>query len=683
VVEGLMSINLDNGLVGYWSFNEGAGSTSADLSGKGNTGDLTGPPTWTTNGISGGALIFDSSNSEYVTCGINSSLNITTDITFSGWIKLDSSHIGGILAKRQGTGSANVNYNFYVYNDEKIGFYNGTTGVTSTDVIDVGKWTHILITVIGNETKIYINNELDSTHALGLGPANSHPLLLGSHGGTEYFDGTMDEMRLYTRGLNEGERTFLYNHPGGTHEHIPTSRVLITDLDDEGYAITDNIQRLNLDLSGSQAADRFSFVLTNESDAYSYIEQGCEIAIYMGVGGVDTVKLVGIITNVNKTLEGSQVLPIMEVSGEDWGYKLNHMFFPARFYDTEVSAIATGILEKTDYTTGQKYRELMDVSSNYDNVETTAFTIDSATFNWVSVSSAINDLANEVGYEWHIDTDKRLHFYDPAAYVITDTITDDDLDGSPTISDTLKIVNRAIVIGGYEQSIDQTGATETTTTTITDSTPKNESFVPTEEYLSSVFVHTEFVSGSSSNITISIQEDSTGSPSGVILPESAAIVLLDNITDEGKTELKFTNPVTVTPGDTYWMVLEGTTADGVKVGVDGSDDLDFNTRSPARVAVMNNDIASQDQYGMYVEVFRDEKIESSELAELKANQMIVKTHKKTAEITIHGNDIIAGDVIRLTITEPGVAIDKNMKVLSSSHSMTKAFILNNLSLVEI
>ena len=36
-----------NGLVGYWNFDEGSGTTAADSSGNNNTGTLTNGPTWT------------------------------------------------------------------------------------------------------------------------------------------------------------------------------------------------------------------------------------------------------------------------------------------------------------------------------------------------------------------------------------------------------------------------------------------------------------------------------------------------------------------------------------------------------------------------------------------------------------------------------------------------------------
>jgi hypothetical protein len=45
------------GLVGYWQFEEGSGTTTADSSGTGNTGTLVGAPVWTT-GHAGNALSF-------------------------------------------------------------------------------------------------------------------------------------------------------------------------------------------------------------------------------------------------------------------------------------------------------------------------------------------------------------------------------------------------------------------------------------------------------------------------------------------------------------------------------------------------------------------------------------------------------------------------------------------------
>ena len=44
-----INLTSSSGLVGYWKFNEGSGTTAADSSGTGNTGTLNNTPTWSTD----------------------------------------------------------------------------------------------------------------------------------------------------------------------------------------------------------------------------------------------------------------------------------------------------------------------------------------------------------------------------------------------------------------------------------------------------------------------------------------------------------------------------------------------------------------------------------------------------------------------------------------------------------
>ena len=71
------------GLVGAWGFDETTGGTTADASGKGNTGTLSGAVR-TTAGRFGGALEFDGVN-DWVTVNDSTSLRLTTGMTIEGW----------------------------------------------------------------------------------------------------------------------------------------------------------------------------------------------------------------------------------------------------------------------------------------------------------------------------------------------------------------------------------------------------------------------------------------------------------------------------------------------------------------------------------------------------------------------------------------------------------------------
>lgn len=465
---------------------------------------------------------------------------------------------------------------------------------------------------------------------------------------------------------------------------LPTYSIVVTDLDGSPHTITDDVRNLSTSTALSDSSDSFSFSILNEGDAYSYIEKGCAIKISTGVGSL-TEKLDGYITDVSKTLDSGGIKPVMSVCGEDQGGRLNHIFFSGRFYNFEVSELIHAIMSSIDYTTGKTYYQLTGITDSDTLISSTPYTIDEATYVWKSLGAAIKELADAVGYEWYvysISVWDLIKFYDPGGEAVV-SITDADLEGVPTITDVGEIVNRAVVVGGYQQTEDKSGNTKTTTTTVTDAVAKNQSFVPTEDYLSSVLVHTELVTDSASSITISIQGDDAAAPDGVNLSNGQKTIKLDSIIDAGYTEFRFDSHVTLTPGDTYWIVLKGTTADGVKVGVNGSAVLDYETRYPVRVAVMSNDDASQDKYGMYMAVFKDEKIEDSQLAEIKANEMLMPEPKKVANLTVRGDSLKAGNVVQLTISETGIAIDKTMKILSSVQTLGDRFIYNGLEMEEI
>ena len=468
-------------------------------------------------------------------------------------------------------------------------------------------------------------------------------------------------------------------------ETIPTCSILITGLDGTVHTITDNVRTLETCTELSDAADTFSLELLNVDDMHSYVEKGCAIEISTGIGS-RTKKLDGYITDVEKTLDEEGIKPVLYVCGEDGGFRLNHIYFSGRFYDYEVSALVKAILDNTDNTTGKTYRTLAEVDVSDSYIDATAYSIDEATYNWQSLGSAIKGLAETVGFAWYRDIDKVLRFYNPLDAIVAATIVDADLEGVPVITDIGVIVNRAVVIGGYQQTTDKTGNTQTDTFTVKSDASKNQSFVPTEDYLSSVIVYTELVTDSISNITISIQGDSGAAPDGVTLSNGRGIVKIDSIVDGGYTEFRFKNNVTLTPGDTYWIVLKGTTtgaSSGVDVGVDGGGVLDFVTRYPVRVAVMANDDISQEQYGMYTQPYRDIKLEDSQLAETKANAMLTSTIKKVASLTIRDDALKAGDVVQLTLSTVGVAIDKTMKIMSSTQTLGEVFIYNSLELEEV
>ena len=95
-----------SGLVAYWKFDEGSGTTAADSSGNGNTGTLINGPLWTAGRV-GNALFFDGID-DNVTVLDSTSLHLSSSFTLSAWVNPTSTFTDyrSIVAK---------NYPYYLY----------------------------------------------------------------------------------------------------------------------------------------------------------------------------------------------------------------------------------------------------------------------------------------------------------------------------------------------------------------------------------------------------------------------------------------------------------------------------------------------------------------------------------------------------------------------------------------
>ena len=198
------------GLVGWWKFEEGSGSSTIDSSGKGNTGTLVSSPTWLTNCKRGNCLSFSGSN--YVNMG--NVLNLTSQITVSAWVNA-SSWAGTwpmIVAK-----GVNSDY-LLMQNDDnagtKIGFRIGGAGPTNTadgaTDLNTNQWYLVTGTYDGLTINLYINGILDGTRArVGTIPTTGNSLQIGGSGGLNYV-GQIEDVRIYNRVLTAQEIYTLY-----------------------------------------------------------------------------------------------------------------------------------------------------------------------------------------------------------------------------------------------------------------------------------------------------------------------------------------------------------------------------------------------------------------------------------------------------------------------------------------
>lgn len=193
-----------DGLVAYWSF-DNLYDPGHDDSGNLHDGTVNGA-TWSSNGISGGAMSFDGID-DYITLV---DLEFPKILTVTAWIKTSLTYVGDIVTSPN-------SFLFFVHNGTRLSaLINGGCQVFSTGSVNDGIWHFAATTYDGNLLKLYVDGVLhDSNHSSGLLETSWDPNI-GRRGGQDhggYFNGTIDEIRIYDRALSEAEIQSLFNSP--------------------------------------------------------------------------------------------------------------------------------------------------------------------------------------------------------------------------------------------------------------------------------------------------------------------------------------------------------------------------------------------------------------------------------------------------------------------------------------
>jgi len=208
-----------SGLVGYWSFDEGTGTTARDLSGRGNAGTLQptlSPPTWT-EGRVGRALSFDGAD-DFVNVSDSDSLDISTVFTIAGWHKRRTADARGFNLEK---GNWDNGWDLAAGTDGSVNLrsrgFGGAIDHPAHDIFDAGQWVHLVITYNStagvNNLRFYKNGVLKQslTETGGL-IISAHPLRIGrAVGGAFFTNGLIDEVRIYNRALSAAEIRTIFN----------------------------------------------------------------------------------------------------------------------------------------------------------------------------------------------------------------------------------------------------------------------------------------------------------------------------------------------------------------------------------------------------------------------------------------------------------------------------------------
>jgi len=234
-----IAADIDTGLTGYWPFDEGSGTTTADMSLNGNDGTFVGTPLWET-GIEGfgNCLFFDKDSgrttADGVFCGTfdpsEGSANgeftlamwaywMATPKTAERWWSMLMSKI--FVDKTNTYEDSMFAWVLWssIYGEEtnelndRIGIYHyGTDGTValSSGTMPEKEWVHLAVTYDGTYLQLYINGIADDPvdQEWAPGPNTGAEFNIGRNTQNCYsgrrlsFDGYLDEARTYNRVLS-------------------------------------------------------------------------------------------------------------------------------------------------------------------------------------------------------------------------------------------------------------------------------------------------------------------------------------------------------------------------------------------------------------------------------------------------------------------------------------------------
>ena len=199
------------GLVAAYSFDQGAGTTAADNSGNGNTGTLVNGATWSTTAKFGAAASFDGTN-DRIDVADSNSLDLTSGMTLEAWVRptANSSYRTVVLKEVSGE----LAYSLYAADSDhgaRPSGWNRSANVSryadGTGALPLNSYSHIAVTYNGSSLVFYVNGVVTKTTAAS-GNIQTSTMALRIGGNSiwgEYFQGQIDELRVYNRALSQSE----------------------------------------------------------------------------------------------------------------------------------------------------------------------------------------------------------------------------------------------------------------------------------------------------------------------------------------------------------------------------------------------------------------------------------------------------------------------------------------------
>jgi hypothetical protein len=240
-------VDLRSGLVAWYTFDEDEGAVARDSAG-GHNGVVHGAAR--VEGKIGGALDFDGVNDYVVVADEDGILNITGDITISAWVNFRKGGLNydgserAIVTKCIKNGVLANPYDFRgdISIEPLLTMVRASNQTHecaySKTHITLGRWHHVAVSVKEGVTDFYVDGVLTDKWwgvppLKGRPTGNGYPLLIGARDDGLFFNGMIDDVRIYNRALTAREIKALNAFVGGMmvfDSSASENEVMICDL---------------------------------------------------------------------------------------------------------------------------------------------------------------------------------------------------------------------------------------------------------------------------------------------------------------------------------------------------------------------------------------------------------------------------------------------------------------------
>ena len=221
------------GLVGWWKLDEATsgacgGANVLDATANTNTGTCHANPTWMAGHIGRGAMAFVAATAQYVQTTKATNIPATNVAqSVSAWVHCTTiTAIQDIVTTTNQTQGNQFRLTAAGY--LQVSQWGGNITVTATTLpLTTTGWYMVTWTSTGALAgqALYVNGvacTVTTTTALPIGTPNS--VVIGSYDAGEYFNGDIDDVRIYNRVLTPADITQLYNYTGKSGFFILNSR---------------------------------------------------------------------------------------------------------------------------------------------------------------------------------------------------------------------------------------------------------------------------------------------------------------------------------------------------------------------------------------------------------------------------------------------------------------------------